>query len=130
MRILLPVLFLLSQVPVGGPTQVQDPNYPLRVRILERNTHRQNGSMRMWGRGDLIAQSEQVFDYESTCGELFMVSHGDELYSARWKKQDRELEMLVSKMGTGKSEKCTLKADLKPFVYVRSDHGITTKPMS
>jgi len=130
MRIFLPVLFLLAQIPVGGPTQVQDPNYPIRVRILEGYAHRQNGSMRMWGRGDLITQTEQGFDYESTCTDLFMVSYGDERYSARWKKQDRELEMLVSKMGTGKSNKCILKADLKPFVYVLSDRGIVTKPMS
>jgi len=130
MRFLVPVLFLLSQIPVGGPTQVQDPNYPLRVRILERNTSRHNGSMRMWGRADLMEPQAQGFDYESTCDELFMVSHGDELYSARWKKQDRELEMLVSKMGTGKSNKCVLKADLKPFVYVRGEHGIETKPIS
>jgi hypothetical protein len=29
-----------------------------------------------------------------------MMTNRDELYSVRWKKQDKELEMLVSRMGT------------------------------
>ncbi len=94
----------LAQVNVGGPTDVRDPAYPLRVRILTRNASRTSyGAMRMWGRADLfLDQQEQGFDYESTCDELLMVTHGDERYSARWKKQDKELEMLLSKVGTGK----------------------------
>jgi hypothetical protein len=40
------------------------------------------------------------------------------------------MEMLVSKIGTGKSSKCTLKTDLKQFIYVMSPDGkITTRPM-
>jgi hypothetical protein len=125
------LLFLLAfpQVPVGGPTQVEDPAYPLKVRILERNTSRSAYGMRMWGRANLTLPQEQGFDYESECSMLFMVSHGDELYSARWKKQDKELEMLVSKMGTGKSEKCTVKADLKPYIYYWDKGIMQTKPM-
>ena len=75
----------------------------------------------MWGRADLIGPPEQGFDFESECSEVFMVSHGDDQYSARWKKQNKELEMLVSKIGTGKSNKCVLKADLKPYVYVHEN---------
>jgi hypothetical protein len=127
--LILLLLVAFPQVPVGGPTQVQDPAYPLKVRILERNTSRSAYGMRMWGRADLTLPQEQGFDYESDCSMLFMVSHGDELYSARWKKQDKELEMLVSKMGTGKSEKCTVKADLKPYIYYWDKGIMQTKPM-
>ncbi|MGB6544469.1 MAG: hypothetical protein WBE97_02485 [Candidatus Acidiferrales bacterium] len=141
MRILVPVLLVLAQVgvafaqvDVGGPTQTQDPNYPLQVLILGRNTsHGYYGGWHVWGRADLFTgQQEQGFDYESDCGRLFMVSHGDERYSARWKKPNEQLEMLVSKIGTGKSDKCVLKADMKPFVY-EYDHGseghTVTRPM-
>lgn len=128
---LLAILAFPQQLPVGGPTQVQDPAYPLKVRILGRNTSRSSYGIRVWGRADLVVPQEQGFDYESDCGTLFMVSYGDEFYSARWKKQDKELEMLVSKMGTGKSEKCTVKADLKPFIYYwDSNHLMQTKPMT
>ena len=131
MRLLLPVLLALAQA-VVGPTQVQDPSYPLKVRILERNANRRDGEVvRSWGRADLIdGQQEQGFDFESDSSELLMVSHGDETYGARWKKQDRELEMLGSKIGTGKSSKYVLKADLKPYVYIVQNGTIATKPMT
>jgi hypothetical protein len=126
---LLPLLLILAQVRVGGPTQVQDAEHPLRIRILERNVTRGAFGMRMWGRANLFTgQQEEGFDYEADCDEVFMVSHGEELYSARWKKQDKELEMLISKFGSGKSEKCTVKTDLKPYVYVFEAGRIVTKP--
>jgi hypothetical protein len=84
----------------------------------------------MWGRADVVAPQRQGFDYESECDEVFMVNHGDEVYSARWKKKDRQIEMLVSRMGTGKSSKCVLKADLKPYFYERRNGVITTAPLS
>ena len=124
----------LAQINVGGPAHVEDPAYPLRVRILTRNTARGLGGIRMWGRADLfLDQKEQGFDYESTCDEVLMVTHGDERYSARWKKQDKELEMLVSRVGTGKANKCVMKADLQQFVYEyeRGTSGpVITKPMT
>jgi hypothetical protein len=122
----------LAQISVGGPTHVQDPAYPLMVRILSRNTSRGSNGVRMWGRADLFGSQEQGFDYESTCSEVFMVTHGDERYSARWKKQDKELEILVSRVGTGKSNKCVLKADLQQFVYEYesgTSGPVVTKPL-
>jgi hypothetical protein len=123
----------VGQVNVGGPSDVQDPAYPLKVRLLTRETSRGPGGIRMWGRGDLFGPQEQGFDYESTCDEVLMVTHGDERYSARWKKQDKELEMLVSKVGTGKAQKCVVKADLHQFVYEyeRGTSGaVVTKPLA
>lgn len=125
----------LAQVSVGGPTPGQDPNYPLKVRILTRNASRGPSDMRMWGRADLFggAQAEQGFDYESTCDEVVMVTHGDERYSARWKKQDRELEMLLSKVGSGKANKCSVKTDLQQFVYEFENGArgaVVTRPLA
>jgi hypothetical protein len=67
----------LARVNVGGPSPVQDPAYPLRVRILTRNGTRCASGIRMWGRADLfLGQQEQGFDYESTCDEVLKVTHG------------------------------------------------------
>jgi hypothetical protein len=132
MRILVTLLLGLSQV-VGGPTQVPDPAYPIHVRILGRNVSQSTiGNVRYWGRGDIFEPSEQGFDYESDCSVAFMRSEGDERYSGRWKKPDKELEILVSRIGTGKSDKCVLKVDMKPFIYdVDNDrHVVVTKPMA
>ena len=131
MKILVPFFLVLAQVSVGGPTQVQDPAYPLRIRVITRNVSRSfNGGVKMWGRADLFGTTEQGFDYEADCGDLLlMVTHGDERYSAKWKKQDRELEVLISKVGTGKNNKCTVKADLKPFTYETQRGEVITKPL-
>jgi hypothetical protein len=136
----LPLVLVLAgvafaQINVGGPVQTQDPAYPLRVRILTRNMSGGQSGLRTWGRADLFggAVPEQGFEYESTCDEVLMVTHGDERYSARWKKQDRELEMLVSKVGSGKANKCSVKADLQQFIYEfeRGANGpVVTKPLS
>jgi hypothetical protein len=140
MRFLVPVFVALvlattavAQVNVGGPTRVADPAYPLRIRILTRNTSRGPAGMRMWGRADLFSPQEQGIDYESTCDEVVMVTRGDERYSARWKKQDKELEVLLSRVGTGKANKCTVKVDVQQFVY-EFENGISgpvvTKPLA
>jgi hypothetical protein len=139
MRFLLPVFLVLAQSlafaqTVGGPTQVQDPAYPIRISIFERTAHVHQGSVvQTWGRGNLfINQQEQGFDYQTDCSEIFMISHGDERYSGRWKKQGLEMEMLISKMGTGKSSKCVLKTDLKPFIYEFENGNsgpLITKPL-
>jgi hypothetical protein len=128
MRILVTLLLALSQA-VGGPTQVPDPAYPIHVRILGRNVTQ---SVRVWGRGDIFEPTEQGFDYETDCSIAFMRSEGEERYSARWKKPDKELEILVSRIGTGKSDKCVLKVDLKPFIYDvdTARHVVVTKPMA
>jgi len=132
MRMLVTFLLALSQV-IGGPTQVPDPAFPIHVRILGRNVAQSaNGTTKIWGRGDIFEPSAQGFDYVTDCSIAFMRSEGEERYSARWKKQDTQLEILVSRIGTGKSDKCVLKTDLKPFIYdvdtVR--HIVITKPMT
>ena len=124
----LAILLLTAFFQVGGPTQVEDPAYPLRVRILGRNI---GGSGTFWGRGDVFSPAEQGFDYQTDCSTPFMRSEGDERYSARWKKQDKELEILISRIGTNRSEKCALKVDLKPFIYdIDYDrHRVVTRPL-
>lgn len=119
----------MQGISVGGPTSIQDPAYPLRIRILQRNATHNSYSAHMWGRADLVVPSEQGFDYDAECGEMFMVTHGDEVYAARWKKPNEQIEMLISRMGTGKFSKCTLKVDLKQYVYVVERGAIVTKPL-
>ena len=141
MRRLLPVFLTLvllvggarAQVNVGGPTQVQNPTYPLRLRILTRNTSRgPYGGLRTWGRADLFSPQEQGVDYESECSQYLMATVGEQRYSARWKKPNNELELLVSRVGTDKADKCTVKVNLQPFIYEYHDgvHApVVTQPL-
>lgn len=46
-----------------------------------------------------------------------------------WKKQDERLEILKERIGSGgKTEKCELKVDMKPFIYVRKNGDVIAKP--
>jgi hypothetical protein len=141
MKVLVPILLVLASVsPVfaqtstAGPTQKQNANYPLKVLILGKNTtHDPNGGFWVWGSADLFSgPQEQGFDYQSDCNRLFTDSYAAQRYDARWKKLNALLEILVSNAGTGKMEKCELKADLKQVVYeidpARQGHLIT-KPL-
>lgn len=133
LALLVPALALISgasaQVNVGGPTEVQDPAYPLKVRIMERNTDRSRFGVRSWGRADLYdGPKVRGFDYQTDCNVIVMTSQGDERFSARWKKQDKELEMLVSKIGAAKPQRCVVKANLQPFVYEFEGGAIVTEP--
>ena len=126
MRILVPIALFLTSVSlvfaqgnVGAPAQKRNPNYPLQVLILARNaSHDSNGGFWVLGRADLFTgQQEQGFDYQSDCEQFFTASDGDKRYSARWKKQNELLEILVGNTGTGKLAKCELKTELKQVVY-------------
>ncbi|MGC1830647.1 MAG: hypothetical protein WA663_09600 [Candidatus Acidiferrales bacterium] len=135
MVLLLSVLLWMGQfynypVVPNAPTGVQDPKFPLRVKILGTNwTHGPLGT-HGWGRGDLVVPQRQGFDYTYDCSQPFMVTTGDEIYSARWKKQDKQLELLVGKIGSdNKAEKCELNVNLQPFVYERRNGGIVTVPL-
>jgi hypothetical protein len=128
------ILLLFFQLPVGGPTQVNNPDYPLQVQVVQRNQTRQGRVIKAFGRANLFGQAgtpEQGFDYEADCDVILMVSHGPERYSARWKKPGLQLEILYSKIGTGKSNKCTVKTDPKQFIYAvdERNHIIVTRPL-
>lgn len=134
LTLLFPALVLasgaLAQVSVGVPSQVQDPSYPLKVRIIDRAIDQSDDAVSTWGRADLYdGQKVQGFDYQADCNMVLMMSHGDERFSARWKKRDRKLELLVSKIGSSKSAKCAVKANLQPFVYEFEKGVIVTMPL-
>ena len=133
MKLLLGLILMAGlQLPVGAPTQVQNPAYPLRVKIVTRGQTRSGYRIRAFGRADLLGQAsppEQGFDFQADCDVILMITHGSEAYSARWKKPGRELEILLSEMGSDKSRKCTMKTDLKPFVYAIVDRTLVTQPL-
>jgi hypothetical protein len=114
-----------------GPTDVQNPEFPLRVQILAANWRHNPFGTSEWGRGDIEVPQRQGFEYNGDCWVPFTATRGAEVYSARWKKQGKRLELLVGKVGSNnKSDRCELKVDLKPFTYERGENGlIVTRPI-
>jgi len=132
MVLLLSVLLWMGQYTLqpDAPTGVQDPKFPLRVKIIGDNWNRSASGVHGWGRGDLVVPQLQGFDYAYNCSQPFMPTTGEEVYSARWKKQDKQLELLTGKIGSdNKADKCELNVTMQPFVYLWRNGSVVTVPM-
>ncbi len=104
--------------PPDVPATVADPEFPLRVRIIESRWNHVWQSYAGWGRGDLLGDKPVGFDYTYSCGQpLLHNAQRAEYYQARWKKQDQKLELLTQKVGSGHVHRCELKIALKPGPY-------------
>jgi hypothetical protein len=119
-------LLLSTAALAGGHNPGED---PLRVHIYQENgvSHYSRGTLD-WvdgeGRANLFDQGEpRGFDFSYRCGERLRTSAGFETYPARWKKQDKTLEILLPQFGKpGAFDACELKVLMKTdTVYHR--HG-------
>jgi hypothetical protein len=132
MRAIIVALFLLGQmgpaVP-NTPTSTPDPAFPVHVQILGIHWNHNQYGTHGYGRGNVVAADVKGFDYTFDCGDPFMATKGEEFYSARWKKPDQKLELIEERIGSGgKTEKCELKVDMKPFAYKRVNGDVVAKP--
>jgi hypothetical protein len=133
---------LLSPAASAGTRNPSD--YPLRVHIFEFNGYShyyRSGSTTNSldnvdgeGRANLYENSDpHAFDFSYSCSHRLMVSPGFETYLARWKKPDRELELLLPVLGgkPGETNSCDLKVNLKPdSAYSRHNGPLTEGPAS
>src|SRR5208337_414045 len=126
-----------------GKPNVND--FPLRVHIFMLNGYshyyRQGSSagggisaldsVDGEGRANLYENSQpRGFDFSYSCSRRLMFSPGFETYAARWKKQDRALEILIPEMGgkPGEMDPCELKVTMKDTVYFRGNGGVGEEP--
>jgi len=132
MRILASLVLLAAQIYIpatpNGPTPNANPAFPLHVKILQIHWSHNRWGTTGWGRANLIAPTEQGFDYTFDCSEPFMTTKGDAFYSARWKKMNERIELIEQRIGSSKTDKCDLKVDMKPYVYRYENGTLVTKP--
>jgi hypothetical protein len=135
-------LFVLFSLPVlAGKSNPGD--YPLRVHIVSRNGVRHYSRMGGYaspssldavdglGQANLFENGQpRGFDFNYQCGQPITPQTGYETFVARWKKQDRVLEILMPVMGgkPGDMNSCELKVSMKTdTVYIRRN-GVTEEP--
>ncbi len=121
----------------------QPADYPLRVHIVARNGirhyyHMGGASSSNLDQVDGLGQANlfengqpRGFDFNYTCGQPITPQTGYETFLARWKKQDRELEILMPVMGgkPGEMNSCDLKVSMKPdAAYIRRNGEIGEEP--
>ena len=91
----------------GAPvvlSAVHDPsgNYPLRISVV-------NATFRYYGRSDVpatgvLALAGTRYRFRVNCGSVFGQDGGD--YEARWVKDGKKLEIVMSQSGSGHQSKC------------------------
>lgn len=123
----------------------QPADYPLRVHVLWRNGTRHyyhlGGAATSGldqvdglGQGNLFENGQpRGFDFNYTCGQPITPQTGYETFLARWKKQDRELEILMPVMGgkPGEMNYCDLKVSMKTdAVYISHNGAIGEEPVA
>jgi hypothetical protein len=112
----------------GVASTAPNPDYPLHVRVLSQGqrVHNQFGT-HGFGRADLLGSPVHGMDYAFDCYTSFLHNQNGEFYQGRWKKPDREMEILVQSMGSDHVDKCTLKVTMKAEPYGRYN-GAATQP--
>lgn len=119
-------------------------DFPLRVHIVARNGVRHYYRMGYNAPSSTLDQVDGLgaanlfengqprgFDFNYQCGQPLTPQTGFETFMARWKKQDRVLEILMPVMGgkPGDMNSCELKVSMKQdTAYLRRNGGIEEEP--
>lgn len=103
-----------------------NPDYPLKVRVLSSDRHQErHGGLiytNSYGSANLLGTPNVGLDYTSNCeGGFLHNQEGGEYYQGKWKKQDREIEILVVETGQNRPEKCKIDVTLKPAPYSKDN---------
>jgi hypothetical protein len=87
-----------------------------------------------FGRANVISQQpgqppEQGMNFNYECSSPVRNSFGPDTYPARYGKNRFEVVVLLPEPGSDKTKECTLKADFKDYVYIRTGHGLAAAPL-
>ncbi len=84
-----------------------------------------------YGHGNVMETTgRQGFDFTFSCSQPFLPSEGNELYPARWKKEDTRLVITETEIGNPKKHNyCELKVTKVPFTYEIRNTTIYTAPL-
>ena len=106
-------------------------DYPLRVHVFQFNSHSHYYHQALdvvdgEGRANLYENGQpRGFDFSYRCSDRLRTSAGYETYLARWKKQDRTLEILLPQFGKpGAMDGCELKVEMKESMAYYKHNGL------
>lgn len=123
MKVAALLLFVLAlpaataQESPDGPATAPNPQFPLRVQVLMTKANGNRLGFHGFGRGNLLGTPEKGIDFTYDCATPFFNNGPKEFYQARWKKPDREIEILMQRIGSDHLDKCRLDIAYKPRPY-------------
>jgi hypothetical protein len=109
-----------QEAPPSSPSQspYTEPNaaYPLKVKLLQaehQTTTAYTVTVKTVGSGNVLGDHVLGFDYKTSCpGGLETGT-----YQAKWKKQDKKIELLTLIQGKTKSSTCAFDVEMKTAPY-------------
>ena len=107
-----------AQVPPSIPAIAPNPDYPLHVQIhVTHGSFGTNGN-HAEGRGNILDTPQVGFDFYDSCDQrLPMGYQPDVVYQARWKQQDKTLQILLQEVGSNRISPCDLELTIQPQPY-------------
>jgi len=115
--VLLPLALLLQIPTPDGPATATNLEYPVHLQILLTKANGNRYGFSGFGRGNILGPPVQGVDFTYACSTPMLDNSHNEFYQARWKKQDRKLEILMQRVGSDHLDKCDLDIALKSVPY-------------
>jgi hypothetical protein len=116
------VLALVFVAVCPNPISAKSHDYPMRLQVIHSRWHGRNGYANGYGHGNLITNQpgqppKQGMDFEYSCSVPVRHTFAPDTYPARYGKNNLEVVVALPEMGTDKEKECTLKIEMKDFVY-------------
>jgi hypothetical protein len=134
MRSFLIALAILALPTLSLADKKRPADYPLRIHIFRRSETtfyrmRVAENAKGEGRANLFENGQpHAVDFQFNCTNQLPTSSGFETFPARWKKPNRELEVLIPEFGKQDSyDTCKLEVLLKDFAYVARNGVLGTE---
>jgi hypothetical protein len=132
-------ILVATMSPRAGAESKNPADYPLRLHIFGRSQTsfyysraRSLDETQGEGRANLYENGEaRGIDFNYRCDYKVRASFGYETYPARWKKQGKQLVVLMPVFGqAGKFFTCDFNADVKDFAYASGKEGLRSEPVA
>jgi hypothetical protein len=121
-RTIIAVSCLAFFVVCASPISAKTHDYPMRLQVIHSRWHGRHGWINGYGHGNLITGQpgqppKQGMDFEYSCSTPVRHTFAPDTYPARYGKNNLEVVVLLPELGSEKEKECTLKIEMKDFVY-------------
>jgi hypothetical protein len=121
-RTLVAISFFAFVLAPVSPMFAKTHDYPMRVQVINTHWHSRRGYYYGFGHANLITQQpgqppKQGMDFDFACGNPVRHTFQPDTYPARYGKNPYEVVVVLPVLGTDKGSECTLKIEMKDYVY-------------
>ncbi len=119
---------LLFTIVSAGPMPAKTHDYPMQVQVIRSRWHSRHGWYGGYGHANLISQQpghppKQGMDFDFGCNSPIRHTFAPDFYPARYGKNQYEVVVLLPELGSDKEQECTMKIQMKDYMYRGGPNG-------